>query len=144
MRISDAGLALIKRSEGFRADAYRDAAGIWTIGYGHTGNVRAGDRVTPAEGEALLRADLAVAEDEVARAVRVPLRQGQFDALASFVFNLGGPALEGSTLLRKLNAGDYAGAAAEFPRWCHAGQGVLPGLVTRRAAERALFDGEGR
>lgn len=143
MKISDAGLALIKQCEGFRADAYRDAVGVWTIGYGHTRNVRAGDRITPAEGEALLRADLATAGDDVSRAVLVPLCQGQFDALASFVFNLGGPALEGSTLLRKLNAGDYAGAAAEFPRWCRAGQRVLPGLVARRTAERALFEGEG-
>ena len=142
MKVSDKGVALIKQCEGFRATAYRDAAGIWTIGYGHTAGVSPGDRITPQEGDVFLRADLAVAEDDVCRAVQVPLRQGQFDALASFAFNLGGPALEGSTLLRKLNAGDYAGAAAEFPRWCHAGQSVLPGLVARRDRERAMFEGD--
>ncbi len=143
MSVSEAGLELIRECEGFRAEAYRDAVGLWTIGYGHTGNVRAGDRITRAEGEALLRLDAGCAAESVGRVVAVPLRQGQVDALVSFVFNLGAPALEGSTLLRKLNAGDAAGAAAEFPKWCHAGNAVLPGLVTRRARERALFEGEG-
>lgn len=143
MRISDAGLALIRECEGFRSDAYRDAVGVWTIGYGHTGGVRAGDRITPEQGESLLRADAGCAADAVARATVVPLTQGQFDALVSLTFNLGAPALEGSTLLRKLNAGDVAGAAAEFPKWCHAGNAVLPGLVARRARERALFEGDG-
>lgn len=141
MRLSEAGLALIRECEGFRADAYRDAAGVWTIGYGHTGGVRPGDRVTPEEAASLLRADAAIAEAAVARAVGVPLSQGQFDALVSFTFNLGAPALEASTLLRRLNAGNVPGAAAEFARWCHAGRAVLPGLVTRRARERALFEG---
>jgi len=147
MKISEAGLALIRDSEGFRAEAYRDAVGVWTIGYGHTAAVRPGDRVTAEQGLALLRADVAGAEAAVARAARVPLAQGQFDALVSFAFNLGAAALAGSTLLRRLNAGDAAGAAAEFPKWCHAGTAVLPGLVTRRARERALFEGlplEGR
>jgi lysozyme len=106
--------------------------------------VRAGDTITREQGEALLRLDAGCAAEAVGRAVSVPLRQGQVDALVSFVFNLGGAALEGSTLLRKLNAGDTAGAAAEFPRWCHASNAVLPGLVARRARERALFEGEAR
>jgi lysozyme len=72
----------------------------------------------------------------------VSLNQGQYDALVDFTYNLGPAALQGSTLLRKLNAGDYAGAAAEFPKWCHAGRAVLPGLVTRRARERAMFEGD--
>jgi len=105
--------------------------------------VRAGDRITPEQGESLLHADAGCAADAVARAAVVPLTQGQFDALVSFTFNLGAPALEGSSLLRKLNAGDVVGAAAEFPKWCHAGNAVLPGLVTRRARERALFEGDG-
>jgi lysozyme len=143
MSVSEAGLELIRACEGFRPDAYRDAVGVWTIGYGHTGNVRAGDRITREQGEALLRLDAGCAVEAVGRIVTVPLRQGQVDALVSFVFNLGEGALAGSTLLRKLNAGDAAGAAAEFPKWCHAGNAVLPGLVTRRARERALFEGEG-
>jgi lysozyme len=142
MSVSEAGLALIRACEGFRSEAYRDAVGVWTIGYGHTDNVRAGDRITREQGEALLRLDAGCAAEAVGRIVVVPLRQGQVDALVSFVFNLGEGALAGSTLLRKLNAGDVAGAAAEFPRWCHAGNAVLPGLVTRRARERALFEGE--
>jgi lysozyme len=148
MSVSEAGLELIRECEGFRPEAYRDAVGVWTIGYGHTGNLsggnlRAGDRITREQGEALLRLDAGCAAEAVGRVVTVPLRQGQVDALVSFVFNLGAPALAGSTLLRKLNAGDVAGAAAEFPKWCHAGNAVLPGLVTRRARERALFEGEG-
>jgi lysozyme len=142
MNVSEAGLALIRECEGFRSEAYRDAVGVWTIGYGHAGNVHAGDRITPEQGRSLLREDAGCAEDAVARLAIVTLTQGQFDALVSFAFNLGAAALEGSTLLRKLNAGDVAGAAAEFPKWCHAGNAVLPGLVTRRARERALFEGE--
>jgi lysozyme len=140
MKLSPAGLELIRDSEGFRADAYRDAIGVWTIGYGHTATVRPGDRITVEQGLALLRGDVAGAEAAVVRAATVPLRQGQFDALVSFAFNLGAAALAGSTLLRRLNAGDTTGAAAEFPKWCHAGNQVLPGLVTRRARERALFE----
>ena len=143
MSVSDAGLALIRDCEGFRSEAYRDAVGVWTIGYGHTHGVRAGDRITREQGEALLRLDAGCAAEAVCRAVTVPLRQGQVDALVSLVFNLGAAAFEGSTLLRKLNAGDVAGAAAEFPKWCHAGSAVLPGLVARRGRERAMFEGEG-
>lgn len=144
MKTSDRGLGLIRASEGLRLDAYRDVRGVLTIGYGSTLGVRAGDRIDAAEAERRLRQqDLPRFEAGVAVVVRVPLTQGQFDALVSFAYNLGVGALAGSTLLRKLNAGDAAGAGAEFPKWCHAGSEVLPGLVTRRAKERALFEGVG-
>jgi lysozyme len=142
MEISSKGLALIESFEGLRLTAYRDSVGVWTIGYGHTANVRPDERITEAEAEAFLRRDAEGAEQAVSQLVAVPLTQGQFDALVDFVFNLGRAALAGSTLLRLLNDGDHAGAAAEFPKWCHAGGAVLPGLVARRAKERALFEGE--
>lgn len=141
MKISDAGLKLLKDSEGCELKAYRDAAGVLTIGYGDTGDVVEGQTITMAEAEARLASRLPYFERSVEGMVKVPLSQGQFDALMDFVYNLGSEALRASTLLRKLNAGDYAGAAAEFPRWIHAGSKVLPGLVKRRALERAMFEG---
>ena len=137
--LSAQGLDLIKDFEGLRLAAYQDSAGVWTIGYGHTGGVQPGDRITQAEAEKLLEQDTAWAQQAVRDLVNVPLTQGQFDALTSFTFNLGAGALESSTLLKKLNAGDYAGAQAEFGKWVHAGGEVLPGLVRRRAAEAELF-----
>lgn len=142
-RISDAGLQLIRESEGLRTRAYPDSVGVWTIGFGHTRGVDEFDVCDEGQAVAWLHEDVAASEAAVRAAIDVPLTQGQFDALVDFVFNLGAGALAGSTLRRKLNAGDYAGAAAEFARWCHAGDRVLPGLVTRRAKERALFTGEG-
>ena len=142
-RISDAGLQLIKESEGLRTRAYSDSVGVWTIGFGHTRGVGEGDRCDEPQAVSWLQEDVAASEAAVRALIDVPLAQGQFDALVDFVFNLGAGALAGSTLRHKLNAGDYTAAAAEFPKWCHAGSEVLPGLVTRRARERALFEGDG-
>ncbi len=142
MKMSEAGLALLRECEGFRARAYRDPVGVWTIGYGDTLDVRPGMIITPGEGEARLATRIPEFEAFVDGLVKVPLNQGQYDALVDFTYNLGPAALQGSTLLRKLNAGDYAGAAAEFSKWCHAGRETLPGLVTRRARERAMFEGD--
>jgi spore coat assembly protein SafA len=139
MSLSPRGLNLIKGFEGLRLRAYQDSAGVWTIGYGHTAGVRPGDRISQAQAEAFLRHDTGWAQQAVRDKVKVPLTQGQFDALTSFTFNLGAGALHGSTLLRKLNAGNYAGARAEFGKWVHAGGQRLEGLVRRRAAEAALF-----
>ena len=140
MKTSPLGVALIKQFEGLRTGAYLDAAGIWTIGYGHTGaEVRSGSRIDAAQADALLRGDLAQAEETIHALVTRPLAQASFDALASFVFNVGAAAFAGSTLLRKLNGGDIEGAAAEFERWRYAGGRVLPGLLRRRIAERTLF-----
>lgn len=141
MKTSDAGIALIEEFEGFEALAYQDSVGVWTIGWGHTAGVTAGDRVTEEMATDMLQSDLAWAEAAVSNSVKVPLNQDQFDALVSFTFNLGAAALANSTLLRLLNSGDYAGAAGQFGRWVYAGSTVLPGLVSRREAERALFVG---
>lgn len=140
MQISNAGLDLIKQFEGLYLKAYRCPAGVPTIGYGHTAGVAMGQTITQQQADDYLRRDVRQFERAVERLVSVPLTQGQFDALVSFAFNLGEGALAQSTLLRLLNAGDYAGAAAQFDRWNKAGGRVLPGLVRRRAAERALFE----
>lgn len=139
MQTSNNGINLIKRFEGLRLEAYRDSVGIPTIGYGHTHGVKMGDVITGAQADAFLRDDLQVAELTINTNVKVKLTQGQFDALASFVFNLGSGNFVKSTLLKKLNTGDYAGAADEFGKWVNAGGKKLPGLVKRRAAEREVF-----
>lgn len=142
MHISEAGLALIRQSEGLRLRAYLCPAGIPTIGYGSTAGVKLGQTITAERAEELLREDVRQFEAAVSRLVKVPLTQGQFDALVSFAFNLGARSLEQSTLLRLLNVGDYSGAAAQFDRWVYASGKRLSGLVKRRAAERALFEGK--
>lgn len=161
--VNQAGLDLIKSFEGIadgdpttlKIDPYLDPVGIWTIGWGHAISVdgrflrgkenRKAARdlypggITLEQAELLLRADLLGACRNVAAQVKVPLNDNQFAALVSFCFNLGSSNLAKSTLLRKLNARDYAGAAAEFGRWNKAGGKVLAGLTRRRAAEAALF-----
>lgn len=144
MRISENGIALIKAFEGCELTAYQDSVGIWTIGYGWTRPVDGkpvcrGMTINQATAERLLKTGLVSYENDVAKLVRVQLSQGQFDALVSFTYNLGARALSTSTLLRKLNGGDYAGAADEFLRWNTAGGKVLNGLTRRREAERTLF-----
>lgn len=141
MHTSQKGLDMIKSFEGLRLSAYKDVVGVVTIGYGTTSGVKMGDTLTKERAEELLREDVKRFEDQVLRLVKVPLTQGQFDALTSFVYNLGPGNLSNSTLLRLLNAGDYKGAAAQFDRWNKAGGKVLAGLARRRAAERALFEG---
>ena len=143
LRVSDDGLRLIEAFEGFRADEYLDPAGVRTVGYGWTGALPEGFATPLSRDDArrLLRQTVGAYEDAVREAVDVPLAQGPFDALVSFTYNLGAGALRSSTLLRLLNAGDAAGAAAEFDRWVFAGGRRLAGLERRRAAERALFEG---
>lgn len=142
MKLSQAGFDLIREFEGYRDTAYQDSVGVWTIGYGHTEGVKRGDKITQAQGVKYLEEDTQEAQGAVTRLVKVPLTQGQYDALVSFTFNLGTGNLGSSTLLRKLNAGDYEGAASEFPRWVNAGGKKLDGLVRRREAERQMFVGE--
>lgn len=145
-RINEDGLKLVQHFEGLYLTAYRDPVGIWTIGYGHTGlthndgTVHAGRTITREEASALLKYDMSVFEKRVADAVDVPLDANQFSALVSFDFNTG--ALNRSTLLRLLNAGDYEGAAKEFPRWNRAGGQILAGLTRRRHSEQNLFRSE--
>ncbi|KVV53112.1 muraminidase [Burkholderia territorii] len=135
------GIALIKQFEGLRLARYLDAVGKPTIGYGHLilPNERFTRPLTPAEAEALLRRDLRGAELNLRKLLRVPVTQQQFDALMSFVFNLGAGRLRSSTLLRYLNAGASTRAADQFLVWNKAGGKPLAGLTKRRRAERALF-----
>ena len=134
---------VIKEAEGLRLEAYLCPAGVWTIGYGHTGpDVWPGLVITEKWAEQLLEEDLKRFEAYVSGYVRVDLTQDQFDALVSFTYNVGAEAFKNSTLLRKLNAGDYEGASKEFTRWNKSKGKVLPGLVKRREKERKLFVGE--
>ncbi|MBB4659793.1 lysozyme [Parvularcula dongshanensis] len=144
MKVSEDGRALIRRFEGLALRAYQDAAGVWTIGYGHTGEAaRQGSSLGEADAEALLRSDLARFEEGVAERLLVPVDQNQFDALVSLAFNIGLAAFGRSTALRRLNAGDVVGAASAMTWWNKATvagrKRTLPGLVRRRAAEAALF-----
>ncbi len=142
--ITSNGLKLIKRFEGFFAKVYLDAAGLPTIGYGHLilphEKHLLKNTITEAKAGELLKADIAVAETAVARLIRVPLTDSQFDALVSFTFNLGAGALQRSTLRAKLNREEYWSVPAELMRWIYAADGrKIPGLIMRRMAEVELF-----
>ena len=141
MNFSAAGLALLKRCEGFRNRVYMDVSGFPTIGYGH--RLEAGesypDGLTEAQADQLLAADLVAAEQAVRRLVRVPMTQGQFDALVDFCFNLGQRRLAASTLLADLNIGRYAAAAEQLLLWDHAGPRENTALRARREAEFHLW-----
>jgi lysozyme len=148
-KLSDKGAALVKAFEsclrrvpgGFKA--YLDPIGVLTIGWGHTNdNGREFDSSavwTQAECDSEFLSDMAIFERAVNGLVRVPINQDQFDALVSFAFNVGAGNLEMSTLLKKVNVRDFAGAAQEFQRWNKADGRVLPGLTRRRACEALLF-----
>jgi lysozyme len=138
-RINDEGIALIKRWEGLRLEAYLCSADVWTIGYGHTTNVSPGMRITEIEAGQLLLRDLAVFEAEVSRTVTVDLSDNQFAALVSWAYNVGAAAMRKSTLVRKLNAGDYAAVPGELARWNKVKGKVVAGLSNRRAAEAGLW-----
>lgn len=142
LRLSDDGLQLIEDFEGYRADWYADPTGVQTIGIGWTHDLPDGFAapLSHAEARRLLRQSAGEYEAAVRRHADVPLSQPQFDALVSFVYNLGASRLRDSTLRKRLNAGDAWGAAEEFDRWIYAGDKVLAGLVRRRAAERRLFE----
>jgi lysozyme len=150
LNVSQAGLQLIAGYEGWCATLYEDVANNATIGYGHlvhSGPIKPEDRakypqpLTKAQGLALLQQDVASKAQAVRAMVTVPLNQGQFDALVSLAYNIGATKLKGCTLIQKLNAGDYAGAANEFAVFVKAGGKVLKPLVGRRAAEAAMFRG---
>ena len=147
MKVSDAALKLIAQSEGFRAKPYTCPAGVPTIGYGSTryADGRAvtlsDPAITEAQAKNNLQQTLVEYENAVTRYVTVPLTEGQFDALVDFAYNAGAHNLRNSTLLKKLNSGDYSGAAAEFAKWVNGGGKKLPGLIKRREAERRLFLG---
>lgn len=139
MKTSNKGIELIKKHEGFRAKAYKCPADKWTIGYGHTLNVKSTDVITKEQGEYFLRQDVEYAEKEVNKH-NLNINQNQFDALVSFVFNLGVGNFSRSTLLRRIKAhpNDIT-IRREFARWVYAGGKILPGLVTRRKEEADLY-----
>lgn len=149
MHISEEGLALIKHFEGCPTDdegnvvAYQDAVDIWTIGYGHTKGVQEGDKWTQEKADFMLWRELEEEyENYIKDYVHVPLNQNQFDALCSWVYNLGPNNLKVSTLLKKLNNGEYDEVPAQIKRWNKAGGKVLEGLVRRREAEALMFEGK--
>ncbi len=145
MRINQVGLDLLKTFEGFRSEPYFCSAMVATIGYGSTWSFD-GSRVTlhhppitKDEAEELLLREIRKSEKAVDRLIKVELNENEHSALQSFVYNLGSGRLQSSTLRRKINRGDFEGAADEFPKWRRAGGRILKGLVLRRAAERKLF-----
>jgi len=143
-QINEDGIIIVKSFEGLRLQAYQDSVGIWTIGYGHTSmagppDVNPGMVITEAQADQILRRDLDLFEAGVTRGIAIATNSDQFSAMVSFAFNVGLSAFRDSTLLRKHNAGDFAGAANEFLRWVYAGGQFLPGLERRRKAERALY-----
>ena len=141
--ITSNGLQLIKRFEGFSPTIYLDVAGLKTIGYGHLIKPHEIDAfkvgITETKAEELLKEDIAVAENAVARLIKVPLTDNQFDALVSFTFNLGAGALQRSTLCTKLNRSEYWLVPEEMVRYVYVGGRKIPGLIMRRMAEVQLY-----
>ena len=135
MKISQEGIALIKKFEGCELEAYQDSVGVWTIGYGHTKDVKEGDKINQDEAENLLAEEMPEYEGYIEDLVKVSLSQCEFDALCSWVYNLGPTNLQESTLLRVLNEGKYNEVPTQIKRWNKAGGQVLEGLVRRREAE---------
>lgn len=144
MKMTEEGLALIRRFEGFRGEAYRCPAGIWTIGYGHTGRagpppVTPGLRMTEEAARRVLAADVERFAAEVRAGLTRELSDAQFSALVSFAYNVGGGGFRASSVLKAVNAGDFAAVPRRLQMWVKAGGKTLPGLVKRRAAEAELF-----
>jgi lysozyme len=146
MQVSDNCLKIIREFEGFKSKPYLCPAGIPTIGYGSTRYangtaVKLTDPpITEGQADEIMHATLGQYVDAVSRYVTASINQNQFDALVDFAYNAGAQNLRTSTLLKLLNMGDYAGAAAQFDKWVNGGGKKLPGLVRRRAAERGLFE----
>lgn len=139
MKASQNAIDLIKKFEGIKTKAYKCPAGVWTIGYGHTKGVQKGDTCTMAQAVEFLKEDLKVCEYAIYDFVKVELNQNQFDALCSFIYNVGTGAFQNSTMRKFINAGHFPLAAGQFDRWNKADGVVLEGLVRRRAAEKELF-----
>ena len=139
MKTGNKGIELIKHFEGCELEAYKCPAGVWTIGYGHIKGVKEGMTITESQAEEMLKSELNEYEGYINNLVTVELNQNQFDAMVSWVYNLGGGNLKASTLLKVLNSGDYDGVPAQMLRWNKAGGKVLEGLTRRRQAEADLF-----
>ena len=144
MSVSNKGVDLICEFEGKRLVAYDDGVGVWTIGFGtikypNGVRVKKGDTCTLDQAKEYMRHDLIEFEHTVNSSVKVPLNQNQFDALVSLAYNIGSNAFKSSTLVKKLNTGDYQGAADQFNVWVNAGGKRMQGLVNRRDREKLLF-----
>lgn len=140
MQYSKTGLEFTSDMEGCKLKAYQDTGGVWTIGNGHTRGVKEGMTCTKEQALQWLQEDVKESERIVQTMVKVPLTQGQFDSLVDFVFNLGAGHFKMSTLLKKLNAGDYTGACNEFSKWVYDNGVVQPGLVRRAKGRQQLFN----
>lgn len=138
LSISIACITAIASNEGFRGYAYRDPVGIPTIGYGETNGVKMGDKITQREALDRLKVSANEHGQGMAKCIKVPLSQNEYDAYVDFTYNVGVGAFCRSTLVKKLNAGDYAGACKELLKWDKAGGKVLPGLTKRRQEEYKL------
>jgi lysozyme len=142
MNISQEGISLIKKFEGCELEAYKCAAGVWTIGYGHTKDVKEGDSILKEDAESMLMHELQKYCNDVNIAVKVDLKQNEFDALVSWTYNLGLTNLNSSTMLRVLNEGKHNEVPAQIKRWNKASGQVKQGLVRRREAEALMFEGK--
>ena len=140
MNISQEGIALIKKFEGCELEAYKCAAGVWTIGYGSTKGVKEGDTIEQEDADKLLNEEMSEYEGYINDMVKVPLKQNEFDSLVSWVFNLGPTNLKNSTLLRVLNEGKYHEVPEQIKRWNKVNGKVNEGLVKRRKSEALLFE----
>ena len=139
MKTSPKGIALLKEFEGLRLKAYQCPGGVWTIGYGHTAGVKPGMLITKAQAEEYLKADL-IAFERYLNGLGLALNQNQFDALVSFIYNVGTGNFSSSTLLRKVRANPQDNSIMdEFLRWVYSKGRVLPGLQRRRLAEMKLY-----
>jgi lysozyme len=142
MNISQEGISLIKKFEGCELEAYKCAAGVWTIGYGHTKDVKEGDSILKEDAESMLMHELQKYCNDVDIAVKVDLKQNEFDALVSWTYNLGLTNLNSSTMLKVLNEGKHDEVPAQMKRWNKASGQVKQGLIRRREAEALMFEGK--
>ena len=142
MQLSKTGIELLKHFEGCELKAYQDSVGVWTIGYGHTKGIYEGLEITQSEAEKMRGAELPESEGYISDKVVPMLQQHEFDALVCWVYNLGPTNLSSSTMLKKLNAGEFKEVPFQMKRWDKAGGQPLLGLTRRRNAEALLFKGE--
>jgi lysozyme len=143
MKLNNGGITFIKKFESCRLSAYKDSKGVWTVGWGHTGkDVDSSTTFTQMQADIAFINDASKAVNAVNNLVKQLISQNEFNALVSFVYNVGEGNFKSSTLLKELNNGNYVAAADEFPKWNHSGGIVVNGLTKRRLAEKALFESE--
>ena len=142
MQLSKTGIELLKHFEGCELKAYQDSVGVWTIGYGHTKGIYEGLEITQLEAEKMLQDELPEYEGYITDKVVPMLQQHEYDALVCWVYNLGPTNLSSSTLLKRLNAGEFDDVPFQMKRWDKAGGQPLLGLTRRSNAEALLFKGE--